>query len=219
MTVYECQLPVVLKSNMQYLLKIQTQINELASLGQISEFLSDLGQDFNYLSCTLLLRNNLLASKTLGKQSKPLQNCLSGNFDGVWAQLPSANVPQWVILAGVAYLACAFNQGAAVILIEPKQLLTAEQKQATALFWQLLASPLSECVQRVLVGDESPFTQAEIDCIQWTADCKTPQEISVLLTMSEQEVHDHIQHCLQKTGVSHISQLIGFCRQWGLLAY
>ncbi|WP_445945859.1 helix-turn-helix transcriptional regulator [Shewanella sp.] len=204
---------------MQYLLKIQSQINELASLGQISEFLSDLGQDFNYLSCSLLLRNNLLASKALGRQSKSLQNCLYGNFDGVWAQLPKANIPQWVILSGVAYLACAFNQGAAVILIEPKQLLTAEQKQATALFWQLLASPLSECVQRVLVGDESPFTQAEIACIQWTADCKTPQEISLLLTISEQDVNDHIQHSLQKTGVSHISQLIGFCRQWGLLTY
>lgn len=203
---------------MQYLLKIQSEINELTSLGQISEFLSDLGQDFNYLSCTLLLRNNLLASKALGKQSKPLQNCLSGNFDGVWRQLPSSNIPAWVNLSGVAYLACAFNQGAAVILIEPKQLLNAEQKQATALFWQLLASPLSECVQRVLVGSESPFTFEEIACIQGTADCKTPREIAQLLAISEQDVSGHLQHCLQKTGVSSASQLVGFCRQWGLLA-
>jgi DNA-binding CsgD family transcriptional regulator len=203
---------------MQYLLSIQQQINELGTLGQVSNFLAAQGQDFNYLSCTLLLKNYPLASTMIGKQSKQLQQSLYSDTAAVWRQLPNNNVPAWVNLAGIAHLACAFNQGAAVVLIEPKQLLTAEQKQATALFWQLLASPLSECVQRVLVGSESPFTGKELSCVQLAAECKTPKEISLVLAISEQEVNDHIQHCLRKIGGDNLSQLMSFCRQWGLLA-
>jgi DNA-binding CsgD family transcriptional regulator len=203
---------------MQYLLSIQQQINELGTLGQVSNFLAAQGQDFNYLSCTLLLKNYPLASTMIGKQSKQLQQSLYSDTAAVWRQLPNNNVPAWVNLAGIAHLACAFNQGAAVVLIEPKQLLTAEQKQATALFWQLLASPLSECVQRVLVGSESPFTGKELSCVQLAAECKTPKEISLALAISEQEVNDHIHHCLRKIGGDNLSQLMSFCRQWGLLA-
>lgn len=204
--------------SMQYLLSIQQQINELGTLGQVSNFLAAQGQDLNYLTCTLLLKNYPLASTMIGKQSKQLQQSLHSDAAAIWRQLPNNNVPAWVNLAGLVYLACAFNQGAAVVLIEPKQILTAEQKQATALFWQLLASPLSECVQRVLVGSESPFTGEELSCVQLAAECKTPKEISLVLAISEQEVNDHIQHCLRKIGGDNLSQLMSFCRQWGLLA-
>jgi DNA-binding CsgD family transcriptional regulator len=202
---------------MQYLLSIQQRINSLDTLGQVSEFLTAQAQELNYLTCTLLLKNYPLASAAIGKQSKQFQQSMHCDAETVWRQLPSNNVPAWVNLAGIVYLACAFNQGAAVLLIEPKQILTAEQKQATAMFWQLLSSPLSECVQRVLVGSESPFTQAEINCVTLTAACKTPEEISQALAISEHEVQGHLEHCLRKIGGGTISQLVSFCRQWGLL--